>query len=91
VSVLYLVARRRAELSRAQRPALRLSVSCPSACPAIDFPPSVPAVQLHVADEVLCPFVGSEVDVRLSEKLFQGGWSFLEDGSDESRAVRPAV
>jgi hypothetical protein len=44
-----------------------------------------------VADEVLGPFIGSDVDVCLLEQLFQGGWSFLKDGSDESRVIRPAV
>jgi hypothetical protein len=47
--------------------------------------------KLRVADEVLGPFIGGDVDVRLSEQLFRGGWSFLEDGSEESRVIRPAV
>ena len=44
-----------------------------------------------MANEVLSLLVSSDVDVCLSEKLFRGGWSFLEDGSDESRVIRPMI
>jgi hypothetical protein len=44
-----------------------------------------------VANEVLGPFVDSDVDVRLPKQLFRGERSLLEDGPDEGRVVRPVV
>jgi hypothetical protein len=44
-----------------------------------------------VADQVLGPLVSGDVDVYFSKELFRGGWSFLEDGSDESRVIRSTV
>jgi hypothetical protein len=46
--------------------------------------------RLRIADEVLGPFNG-DVVVRLLEQVFRGGGSFLEDGPDEGRVIRPAV
>jgi hypothetical protein len=47
--------------------------------------------RLRVADEVMCPFIGGDIDVRLSKQLFRGGGSLLEGGSDEGRVVRPTI
>jgi hypothetical protein len=47
--------------------------------------------RLRVVDEVLGPFVGSDVNVCLLEQLFQGDGSLMEDGSDEGRVIRLVV
>jgi hypothetical protein len=47
--------------------------------------------RIRVVDEVLGLFISGDVNVHLSKKLFRGGWSFMEDGSDESRVIRPTV
>jgi hypothetical protein len=36
-----------------------------------------------VGDEVLCPLISGDVDVRFLEELLRGGRSFLEDSLDE--------
>ena len=47
--------------------------------------------RLRVTDEVLGLLVRGDVDVCFSEELFRGGWSFLEDGSDEIRVIRYTI
>jgi hypothetical protein len=42
-------------------------------------------------DEVLSPFVSSDVEVHFSKQLFGGGWCFLQYGSDEGRVIRSLV
>jgi hypothetical protein len=42
-------------------------------------------------DEVLGPFVSSDVEVCFSKQLFGGGRRFLEYGSDEGRVIRSPV
>jgi hypothetical protein len=37
----------------------------------------------RASNEVLGPLIRGDVDVRLLEQLFGGGWRFLEYGSDE--------
>ena len=39
--------------------------------------------RLHAPDEVLGSLIDGDLDVRLSEQLFNGGECLLEDGSDE--------
>jgi hypothetical protein len=43
--------------------------------------------RFRAPDEVLGPFIHSDLDVRFSEQLFGGGWHFLEYGSDEGQVV----
>jgi hypothetical protein len=47
--------------------------------------------RLHSPDEVLSPFVGSDVEVRLPEQLLGGGRCLLQYGSDEGRVVGSPV
>jgi hypothetical protein len=41
----------------------------------------------HASDEVLGPFIRSDVDVWHQEQLLGSGWCFLEYGLDEGRVV----
>jgi hypothetical protein len=41
----------------------------------------------RASDEVLGPLIRGDVDVRLPEQLFGGGWFFLEYGLDKGRVV----
>jgi hypothetical protein len=43
--------------------------------------------RLHSPDEVLSPFVGGDVEVRLPEQLLGGGRCLLQYGSDEGRVI----
>jgi hypothetical protein len=45
--------------------------------------------KLRVANEVLGTLVSGDLDVCFSEELLRGGWSFLEDGSNESPVIGP--
>jgi hypothetical protein len=42
-------------------------------------------------DEVLGSLVRGDVDVRLPEQFFGGGWRFLKYGSDEGRVVGSSI
>jgi hypothetical protein len=43
--------------------------------------------EFHASDEVLGPLIHGDVDVRLSEQLFGGGWRFLGYGSNEGQVI----
>jgi hypothetical protein len=47
--------------------------------------------RLHSPDEVLSPFVGGDVEVRLPEQLLGGGRCLLQYGSDEDRVIGSLV
>ena len=47
--------------------------------------------RLHSPDEVLSPFVGSDVEVHLPEQLLGSGRSLLQYGSDEGRVIGPSI
>jgi hypothetical protein len=40
-------------------------------------------------NEVLGPFISSDVHVRLPEQLFEGGWHFLEYGQAKAESLDP--
>jgi hypothetical protein len=47
--------------------------------------------RLHSPDEVLSPFVGGDVEVRLPKQLLGSGWHLLHYGSDEGQVIRSPV
>jgi hypothetical protein len=47
--------------------------------------------RLHSPNEVLSPFVGSDVEVHLPEQLLGSGRSLLQYGSDEGRVIGSPV
>jgi hypothetical protein len=47
--------------------------------------------RLRSPDEVLSPFVGSDVEVRFSKQLLRGGRRLLQYGSNEGRVIRSPV
>jgi hypothetical protein len=47
--------------------------------------------RLCSSDEVLSPFVGGDVEVRLPEQLFGGSRRLLQYGSDEGRVIRSSI
>jgi hypothetical protein len=86
------VVRRRPGSLVAQRRAPRLSASCTSVCPdASSFPSSMLGAQVSADRFVPSPFIDSDVDVRLAEKMFRGRWYLLQDGPDEGQVIGPIV
>jgi hypothetical protein len=49
----------------------------------VAFPLWCLGCRICVGDEVLCPLISGDVDVRFPEELLRGGRSFLEDSLDE--------
>jgi hypothetical protein len=47
--------------------------------------------RLHSIDEVMSPFVGGDVEIRLPEQLLGGGRRLLQYGSDEGRVIGSPV
>jgi hypothetical protein len=57
----------------------------------VHIPPRCGRCGFCASDEVLCPLIRGDVDVRLPEQLFESGRCLLKYGSEEGRVVGSSI